>query len=155
MKPLSTVVGQGLSHSFADFHNQVLKLAERLTDEQFWRRPHPYGNSFGNLVLHLTGNLNYYIGSQIAGTAYLRDREAEFAERTEGDRAETLDGLQQAVATVIESLARQSEDDWGLAFSAQGVQVDNRFSMYLRCCAHFHHHLGQMIYLVKAWEHLK
>ena len=35
-----------------------------LSEEQFWRNPFPYGNDIGHLVLHLTGNLNYYIGAK-------------------------------------------------------------------------------------------
>jgi hypothetical protein len=57
---------------------RVRELAAPLTDAQFWRKPFPYGNSFGHLVLHLTGNLNYYIGAQIAKTGYVRDRAREF-----------------------------------------------------------------------------
>jgi hypothetical protein len=36
--------------------------------------------SAGHLPLHLTGNLNYYIGAQIAATGYVRDRDREFTE---------------------------------------------------------------------------
>ena len=54
------------------------RLAEGLSDVQFWARPYPYGNSMGHLVLHLTGNLNFYIGREMAGTGYVRDREREF-----------------------------------------------------------------------------
>ena len=34
----------------------VRELAAPLSEEQFWSKPFPFGNSFGNLVLHLTGN---------------------------------------------------------------------------------------------------
>ncbi len=51
-----------------------------LSDEQIWTRPYPYGNSIGNLVLHLTGNLNNYFGGEMGGTGYVRNRPLEFAE---------------------------------------------------------------------------
>ena len=38
------------------------------------------GNSIGHLILHLTGNLNHYIGSLVAGTGYERRREQEFTD---------------------------------------------------------------------------
>jgi len=38
------------------------RTAVPLSEEQFWIKPFAFGNSFGHLVLHLTGNLNYYIG---------------------------------------------------------------------------------------------
>ncbi|HXX00560.1 MAG TPA: hypothetical protein VEJ00_05050, partial [Candidatus Acidoferrales bacterium] len=57
---------------------RVRELAAPLANAEFWRKPYPYGNSFGHLVLHLSGNLNYYIGAQIAKTGYDRDRPREF-----------------------------------------------------------------------------
>ena len=35
---------------------RVRELAFALTNEQFWQKTFPFGNSFGHLVLHLTGN---------------------------------------------------------------------------------------------------
>ena len=34
-----------------------------VAEEQLWTKPFPFGNSIGHLVLHLTGNLNHYIGA--------------------------------------------------------------------------------------------
>jgi uncharacterized damage-inducible protein DinB len=153
MNNLSQTVAAGLVHYFDDFRSQVFKLADRLNDRQFWSKPYPYGNSFGNLVLHLTGNLSYYIGAQIEQTGYIRDREREFAEVTDGDKTQVLANLDAAVSLVTRSLAKQQESDWSREYTAVGaVDVPDRYSMYLRCCVHFHHHIGQMTYLVKEWE---
>ena len=54
---------------------RIRELAAPLTNAQFWSKPFPFGNSFGHLVLHLTGNLNYYIGAQIAKTGYVQANE--------------------------------------------------------------------------------
>jgi len=43
------------------------QVVDPLSNEQFWPKPYPYGNSIGHLVLHLTGNLNYYIGARVGG----------------------------------------------------------------------------------------
>jgi hypothetical protein len=59
---------------------KVHKLVEPLSSEQIWHGPFPYGNSIGNLILHLTGNLNYYIGVPIAGRGYIRHRDLEFSD---------------------------------------------------------------------------
>jgi len=59
---------------------RIQELAEALSEDQFWKKPFPFGNSFGHLVLHLTGNLSYYIGAQIANSGYVRDRPREFAD---------------------------------------------------------------------------
>ena len=87
-------------------------LVEPLSTEQLWTRPFPFGNSVGHLLLHLTGNLNYYIGTQIAGTGYVRDRPLEFADTSQRPKDEVLRDFDRAVDLVIESLMTQREADW-------------------------------------------
>lgn len=150
MNNLSNTIGAGFIHYYEGFGRRLRDLAEPLSEEQFWKKPFSYGNSFGNLVLHLTGNLNYYIGAQIANSGYVREREQEFAETHPGRKAEVLQALDEAVALVIATLNHQSEEDWARQYQAVGVDdVNERFSIYLRCAVHFHHHLGQMVYLAK------
>ena len=60
---------------------ELHKWVDPLSNEQFWRKPYPYGNSIGHLVLHMTGNLNYYIGARVAETGYVRDRDREFTDK--------------------------------------------------------------------------
>lgn len=153
MNNLSQTVADGFIHSFQDFNRRVKTLAENLSPEQFWQRPYPYGNSFGNLVLHVTGNLNYYIGARIAETGYVRDREREFTDGQAEPQDKILRRLDEAVATVLKSLEAQTEQSWQAEYTAVGVNdVTNRFGIYLLCAAHFHHHVGQMIYLVKEFS---
>lgn len=151
MSDLSSIVAAGLMDNYQNFRQRVQTLAEPLSEEQFWIKPYAYGNSFGNLVLHLAGNLNYYIGAQIAQTGYVRNRELEFADRRVGEKEQTLKSLYEAVDTVIATLRNQTDEDWGRDYSAIGVDdIHDRFNIFVRCAAHFHHHVGQMIYLVKA-----
>ena len=150
MSSLSTTVATGFINHYTDFGLRVHRLAEDLSEEQFWTKPHSYGNSFGNLVLHITGNLNYYIGTQIAQTGYIRQRDLEFTQKLVGQKQEVLRKLDEAIDVVIASLRNQTDGDWQETYSAVGADdVHDRFSIYLRCAAHFHHHIGQMIYLVK------
>ena len=150
MNQLSTTIAQGFVHYFLNFGQRVHTLADQLSEEQFWTKPYSYGNSFGNLVLHLTGNVNYYIGSQIENTGYVRDRELEFTDVQIGRKHEVLVKLDESIVVMLDSIKRQKEEDWARAYSAVGADdVLDRFSMYLRCSVHFHHHIGQMIYLVK------
>jgi len=125
----------------------VRELAAPLTEEQFWAKPFPFGNSFGHLVLHLTGNLNYYIGAQIAGTGYVRDRPREFTEASRPSKEEVLRKFDDAVAMVVRTIQSQSPEDWSLAYSATGAEAKTRFEMALHCATHLHHHIGQMMYL--------
>ena len=147
MTKLSPILQQGFSHYFRDFLDRVQALAADLAEEEFWRNPYPYGNSIGHLVLHITGNLNYYIGAQLAATGYVRDRQREFSESTPPTKAETIAQLAEAIATVIAVLEEQQESDWSTPYRADGVDdVHDRFNIFLRCAVHFHHHIGHMSY---------
>ncbi|MEZ4725903.1 MAG: DinB family protein [Caldilineaceae bacterium] len=147
MHNLSTTLHQGFRYHFTDFYTRVHTLAADLTEEEFWQNPFPYGNSIGHLVLHLTGNLNYYLGTQLAATGYVRDRAREFTEAQPPTKAEALQALESAVSTTIAALEMQTDADWARTYSAVGVDdVPDRFSIFLRCAVHFHHHIGHISY---------
>ena len=55
---------------------------EAYPDERdLWAQVPGVSNVAGTLVLHLAGNLQYYIGAVLGGSGYVRDRPAEFARR--------------------------------------------------------------------------
>ncbi len=126
---------------------RVRELAVPLSNDQFWQKAFPFGNSFGHLVLHLTGNLNYYIGAQIANTGYVRDRPREFSDPDPPSKEEALRRFDEAVAMVIRTIKEQSTEDWSREYSGVGADAKNRLAMVLQCAAHMQHHIGQMIYL--------
>ena len=97
MQDLSSSLTSVLASRYAANLARVCELAAPLSEKQFWTKPYPYGNSFGHLVLHLTGNLNYYIGAQIALTGYVRDREREFTEPNPPSKEDALKALDAAI----------------------------------------------------------
>ncbi len=151
-------LNETLASVFADRYStnaaRVRELAAPFTNEQFWRKPFPYGNSFGHLVLHLTGNLNYYIGAQIAQTGYVRDRPREFAEPNPPSKEEALKRFDDAVSMVRKTIQAQSAEDWSREYSGVGTNAKNRLDMIMQCAAHMQHHIGQMIYLDYEWKRL-
>ena len=147
MPKLDVTLATVLADRYAANLACVRELAAPLTQEQFWTRPFPFGNSFGHLVLHLTGNLNYYIGAQIANTGYVRDRAREFTEPNPPSKDEALKLLDHAVTMVIQTIRSQSSADWSKPYSAVGTNCGNRLDMVVQCAAHMQHHIGQMIYL--------
>src|SRR5215469_15170240 len=99
------VIRSGLAEYFQmRVQAKVHELLAPLSTEQIWQRPFPYGNSIGNLILHLTGNLNYYIGTQIAGTGYIRHRDLEF---TDGGKPkdELLRDFDEAIAIAVRTVS--------------------------------------------------
>ena len=126
---------------------RVRELAAPLTNAQFWQKPFPFGNGFGHLVLHLTGNLNYYIGAQIAKTGFVRDRPREFNDPTPPSKEEALKRLDDAVGMVLKTIHAQSPEDWSSEYSGVGSDAKTRLDIVVICAAHMQLHIGQMIYL--------
>ena len=147
MVNLEETIASSLSTRYLKLAGWVRELAAPLSEEQFWSKPFPFGNSFGNLVLHLTGNLNYYIGAQIAGTGYVRDRPREFNEASRPPKEEVLKRFDDAVEMVVRTIRGQSAENWSEAYSGTGADAKTRFEIVLQCATHLHHHIGQMVYL--------
>lgn len=142
-----------IQSSFAEYfqirvQERVHELLEPLSTEQLWHCPFPYGNSIGNLILHLTGNLNYYLGAQIAGTGYVRHRDLEFTDHGE-PKDELLRNFDQAIATAVSTVSAQSDGDWSKPYDAQRADGSTRFAQILACAGHAYHHVGQIVYLQK------
>ncbi len=148
---LHSTVASVITERYTANAARVRELATPLTDVQFWQKPFPYGNSFGHLVLHLTGNLNYYIGAQIGRTSYVRDRPREFNDPNPPSKDEALKRFDAAVEMVLKTIREQSPEDWSAEYSGTGTDAGNRLAMVTQCAAHMQHHIGQMIYLNYAW----
>src|SRR5207244_4706829 len=101
MAEVNDTVGAGLAAYYEYVASDLHKWVDPLSSEQFWRKPYPYGNSVGHLVLHLTGNLNYYIGARVAETGYVRDREREFTDKQPPSKEQALRALDRTIAMVV------------------------------------------------------
>lgn len=67
------------------FARDLLQLQQELEayhdEARIWHTEQRIANSAGNLCLHLVGNLSTYIGAELGGVPYLRDRPAEFSRK--------------------------------------------------------------------------
>jgi Protein of unknown function (DUF1572) len=120
-----------------------------IPEKDFWHNPYLYGNDIGHLVLHLAGNLNYYIGAEIAKTGYIRDRDKEFTDKTPPTKSQALAKFDQAIATVVATIRKQSSDDWSAPYSGEGVDANTRFAILLDRASHADHHIGQILNLAR------
>src|SRR5262249_1721110 len=118
----TTLIGE-----LEQLRDAVRQLAEPLSDQELWAKPIEPGNSIGHLILHLTGNLNQFVGGQLGGTDYVREREREFTESQPPDKTTLLANLDAAVATfrhVVKELSAEHlaephpEKRFGPVFSA-------------------------------------
>src|SRR5215831_11093980 len=131
---LNATLLQDFTRNYQHSAKKIHALVDSLSEEQIWTKPYPYGNSIGNLVLHLTGNLNYYFGAEMGGTGYVRNRPLEFAETSRIPKDELLKRFDEAIAVVAAVLLKQSESDWSAAYSAKGLEgIGDRFNAFLPC----------------------
>jgi len=144
---LTTLAKTALCGELEELRDGVRKLSGELTEEQFWTKPLPESNSVGHLVLHLTGNLNHFVGAQLGGTGYVRDREREFTETKHPTKDDALAGLDGAVATfrrVVEGLSAER---------LTAAHPEARFGPVLKTLvhlvSHFALHRGQMSYITR------
>jgi hypothetical protein len=115
-------------------------------DRALWRSVPGIVNTAGTLVLHLTGNIQHYLGACLGGSDYVRDRPAEFARR-DLSRGELLREIEAARSAVRTGLGRISEQE--LADDFPEVIVGARIATgdYLvHLATHFAYHLGQLDY---------
>ena len=89
MSALSEAVRETLANEYRTRAAELHTCVDPLSDDQFWRNPHGYGNFPGHLVLHLTGSLSYYIGSNNAESGYVRNRDLEFTDSVSHRRAKS------------------------------------------------------------------
>jgi len=152
MENLTEIVARDFASYYEYIGAQVHRWADPLTQEQFWENPYGYGNSAGHLVLHLTGNLSYYIGARVAETGYVRHRDREFTEVEKLDKGAVLRAFDETIAMVVATIRKQREEDWLAPYSAEREpEAQERFMIFLRCAGHAYHHVGQLVLLNKEF----
>ena len=147
---LRALAQNALIEGLEKLRDEVRKLAEPLREEQFWTKPLDPGNSVGHLVLHLAGNLNHFVGAQLGGSGYTRDREREFIEANVPSKSEALRRLDDAVGTFRRVVSGLSAEQ--LAAPHPEARFGTVMNALVHLLAHFALHRGQMSYIVRLVE---
>lgn len=115
-------------------------------DDLPWRTAPGISNSAGTLVLHVTGNLEHFIGAVLGGTGYVRDRGAEFATR-DLTRAELRRRIAAAAESVDVTLAQLSPEQCEAEYPVPvGGRKLGTADFLLHLAVHLAYHLGQIDY---------
>lgn len=115
-------------------------------DDSLWSTPPGCANPGGTLVLHIVGNLRHYIGAQLGGTLYVRDREAEFATRNV-ERHQLQQIVAQARDEIDGTFERMNENALSNPAQAPLAEGDVTTGLWLMHLAvHLSYHLGQLDY---------
>jgi uncharacterized damage-inducible protein DinB len=147
---LAKLVRDSLLRELEELRDQVRALAQPLSEQQFWTKPIEPGNSFGHLVLHLTGNLSHFVGAQLGATGYVRDREREFTEPNLPPKDDALAALDGAVAVCRRVVASLSAEQLSAPHPTE--RLGTTMNALVHLVAHFALHRGQMSYICRLVE---
>ena len=131
-----------------------VRRAARAAGDDLWTKPFAYGNSVGHLVLHITGNLNHYIGARIAETGDVRQREREFTEPSRPTLDALLEQFDAAITMVRDTLAGVDESRLTAVYPGSDTDSLERthLGMFILCAAHMNNHIGQLAYLLQELQ---
>jgi uncharacterized damage-inducible protein DinB len=139
------------------FTRDLEKLEQEISayaiDANLWVVEKNIANSGGNLCLHLIGNLKTFIGKELGGFNYTRDRDAEFA--TKGvQRNVLLAAIVETREMVDSSLAKLKQDDLSRMFPVQVFSERTTIEyMLVHLATHLTYHLGQINYHRRLLDH--
>ena len=112
-----------------------------------WETTPGVTNAAGSLALHLEGNLREYIGRQLGGVAYTRQRPLEFSTRgvEQAELMARLETVKELVARVVSGLSSEQLDATYPELVLGKPMTTRQFLVHLE--GHLNYHLGQVDYL--------
>ena len=135
----------------AIYKRDLTKLKKELKsfrlEENLWITTGSITNPAGNLALHLTGNLNHFIGHHLGNTGYVRDRDSEFGAKNI-PVIKLITGIDDVSEVIEQTLRNLSKTDLSAPYPEEvfGYEMTTSF-MLLHLSSHLTYHLGQINYI--------
>jgi hypothetical protein len=130
-----------------DIHRLIQELQAFPDTAAVWQTAPGVSNAAGTLALHLEGNLREYIGRQLGGIEFTRDRPREFSARgvEQAELIARLEKVRDTIPPVIAALsAAQLDADYPEKVLGKPIST-RQFLIHL--LGHLNYHLGQVDYL--------
>jgi hypothetical protein len=130
-----------------DIHRLIQELQAFPDTAAVWKTAPGVSNAAGTLALHLEGNLREYIGRQLGGIEFTRDRPREFSARgvEQAELIARLEKVRDTIPPVIAALsAAQLDADYPEKVLGKPTST-RQFLIHL--LGHLNYHLGQVDYL--------
>jgi len=122
------------------------EIAAYPDDESPWQTPPGISNSAGNLALHMAGNLRHFVGHTLAGSSYIRNRDAEFTQKNL-PRSELRAVVAGAIAELDAAFDKITDEQLDSEFPLPVMENRFRTSDFLiHLAVHLSYHLGQLDY---------
>jgi hypothetical protein len=133
------------------FQRELDKLISEIkaypNDASLWLKVGSISNSAGNLVLHLAGNLNHFIGARLGNTGYQRKRDLEFSLTglTKQQLVEQIEVVKKMLGEVLPVLSTNKlKEPYPDKIFDQKTYLTEEFLLHL--LSHLSYHLGQINY---------
>ncbi|MEZ5418224.1 MAG: DinB family protein [Vicinamibacterales bacterium] len=142
-----STTSSALAALFARDLARLVRQLDAFDEARLWQVVPGVTNSAGNLMLHLNGNLREFVGRQIGGVPYVRDRTHEFSAK-HVPRQELTGALTELASLIPGVIERTTDARWEEAFpeNVLGGPLSHRhFVTHLY--GHLNYHLGQIDYL--------
>lgn len=129
-----------------DLKRLIIEIESYKNEQNIWRIEKNISNSAGNLVLHLIGNLNTFIGKEIGHTNYVRNRELEFSLK-DVPRSELIENINNTLQIVKNSLLTLTEEDLKRDYPIlKFEEITSTEYLLVHLTTHLTYHLGQINY---------
>jgi len=130
-----------------DLEALIKELRSFSSEEGIWSSAAGVKNSSGHIALHVCGNLKHFIGSELGGFKYQRDREYEFnAEPI--DLTSLVKEVDAANLWTSETLSRLTSIDLEKTYPIMVFGEEMKTGFFLmHLHGHLNYHLGQINYL--------
>ena len=129
-----------------DLNKLESELSQYPNEESIWKIDKSIANSGGNLVLHLCGNLQHFIGTVLGKTGYVRNRDNEFAAKNipRKDLLTEIDNTRKAMSATLANLTdEQLKANYPIEVFGKPMTT-TYFLVHLS--GHLGYHLGQVNY---------
>ncbi len=132
-----------------DESTRMIELSfDQLSEEDIWKKPNSKGNSIGNLMLHLHGNITQYAVASLGRKEDVRNRDEEFMAKGGVRKSELLNMLRDTIDLAKGILSEISVDELlrkrevqGFTFSGIGIAI--------HVTEHYSYHTGQIAFWTK------
>ncbi|MDP9054680.1 MAG: DinB family protein [Acidobacteriota bacterium] len=133
------------------FQRDLTRLIQELhafpSEESLWAKAPGVSNSAGNLFLHLEGNMREFIGRQLGGVAYTRNRDLEFGSPPvpAAEIARRIEALPPLITRVVAGLS-DGVMNANYPEAVGGLRQSTRHFL-LHLYGHLNYHMGQIDYI--------
>lgn len=121
---------------------------ERIDEATLWKKPNSSLSSIGNLLLHVSGNMQQYVLSGIGNQKDTRDRNSEFNTTGTYTKKELITRLRSTLDLAKKEIAKTSENDYLKIRSIQGFKMSG-IGAVLHAVEHLSYHTGKIVFWVK------